>query len=98
MFRYLCRVTLLPALLASAGGTYAGDYVDARYRIVSGVDCADATNLVAELAPAPLNATYMRVQHIGDPGTTELAGAIANGVTWDVGAVSGYSVAGAPRR
>ncbi|MET0441194.1 MAG: hypothetical protein ABW071_04340 [Casimicrobiaceae bacterium] len=97
MFRHPCRAALLPALLASSTVTYAGDYVDARYRVVSGVDCVDATNLVAELAPAPLNATYMRVQHIGDPGTAELAGAIANDVTWYVGALSGYSVPAATR-
>ena len=48
--------------------------------------------MVAEFAPAPLNSTYLRVQHIGDPGTPELAGEVSNTVTWNVGAVTGLSL------
>jgi hypothetical protein len=64
----------------------------ARYVSLSPPDCADASRIIAEDAPAPVNETYARVQHIGDPGTEELAGEIANPVTWDVGAVSGLHV------
>ncbi len=32
----------------------------------------------------------MRVQHMGDPGTAELAGEIANVVTWSVGDLTGF--------
>jgi hypothetical protein len=46
--------------------------------------------MVPELDPAPINSTYLRVQHIGDPGTPELAGEIANPVTWDVGQLTGF--------
>lgn len=67
-------------------------YVDAQYRTLSAPDCVDARNIIAEYAPAPLAATYVRVQHVGDPGTAELAGEVANVVTWDVGALSGFSV------
>ena len=66
--------------------------VDARYRVVSAPDCVDAANVIAEFATAPTNATYMRVQHIGDPGSAELAGEIAGVVTWNVGALSGFGV------
>ena len=45
----------------------------ARDVVLSGGDCAGAANIVAEDAPAPSNETFIRVQHIGDPGTEELA-------------------------
>ena len=78
--------------MSFAGPANAVAYLDARYRTVSEADCVDATRMIAELAPAPLNATYLRVQHVGDPSTAELAGEIANVVTWDVGALSGLHV------
>lgn len=60
-------------------------------RIISAPDCVDASRMVAEFDPAPLNVTYLRVQHIGDPGTAELAGEIAYPVTWDVGSRTGLA-------
>jgi len=57
---------------------------------VSAPDCVTAANIVAEAAPVPQNATYIRVQHIGDPGTAELAGEVANVVTWGVGDLTGF--------
>jgi hypothetical protein len=45
--------------------------------------------MIREDAPAPANVTALRVQHIGDPGTPEWLGEIANTVTWDVGALTG---------
>ena len=88
-----CR-SIFVALACAAAGTpaAAADYVDARYRVVSGPDCTDARQMVAEFAPAPVNTTYLRVQHVGDPATAELADEIANAVTWDVGALSGLHV------
>ncbi|HSN21385.1 MAG TPA: hypothetical protein VLS49_11945 [Usitatibacter sp.] len=77
-------------LLALALDCAAAGNPLARYVTLSAPDCTGVENLVAEDAPAPTNATYVRVQHIGDPGTAELAGEIAHPVTWDVGAVSGY--------
>jgi hypothetical protein len=38
----------------------------------------------------------MRVQHMGDPGTTELAGEVANEVTWNVGELTGFDARGVP--
>jgi hypothetical protein len=73
------------------------DYASARYRVISPPDCVDATNIIAEFAPAPANATYLRVQHVGDPGTAELLEEVANPVTWDVGAYSGLSLPSAAR-
>lgn len=61
-------------------------------RILSAPDCVDAANFVNEFKPAPKNVTYMRVQHVGDPGTAELEGETANAVTWDVGQFTGLSV------
>jgi len=69
----------------------------ARYVTLSAPDCAGVGNLVAENAAAPVNETYIRVQHIGDPGTAELAGEVANPVTWDVGDVTGYHAAARTR-
>jgi len=81
-------------LLASlAAPVAADDYRDATIRVISAPDCVDGANFVAESDPAPRNATFMRVQHIGDPGTDELAGQVRNVVTWDVGQASGLSLA-----
>lgn len=56
---------------------------------VSAPDCVGAANFVSQSAAAPANATFMRVQHIGDAGTAEQAGQVANPVTWAVGDVTG---------
>ncbi len=71
-------------------GQAAQDNPLARYVGLSPPDCAGPENIIAELAEAPANQTYLRVQHIGDPGTEELEREIANLVTWDVGEVSGF--------
>lgn len=52
--------------------------------------------MIAEAAAEPVNQTHMRVQHIGDAGTAELAGEIANAVTWNVGEFSGFDARGIP--
>jgi hypothetical protein len=57
--------------------------------VLSAPGCANAANIIAEDAVAPPNATAIRVQHIGDLGTPELAQEISNPVTWDVGTLSG---------
>jgi hypothetical protein len=57
---------------------------------VSEPDCVTPANLIAEAADAPKNATFMRVQHMGDLGTAELAGQITNVVTWPVGDLTGF--------
>ena len=75
-------------LLAIASAAAAQDYT--QFRVVSAPDCVEASHMIAELEPAPINSTYMRVQHIGDPGTMELAGEIANPVTWNVGQLTGF--------
>lgn len=63
----------------------------ARGTAVSPADCPATSDMVVEYDPAPLDRTYMRVQHMGDPGTDELAGQVANFVTWDVGAITGFA-------
>jgi hypothetical protein len=84
------RLALALVLAALGLGCRAADNPLARFTTLSPPDCAGAGNIVAEDAAVPPNATYIRVQHIGDPGTAELAGEVANPVTWDVGQVSGY--------
>jgi hypothetical protein len=86
-----CAVAAMAMLIASAA---AGDddYGGAFVRVLSAPDCVDAANFVAGVDPAPVNATYMRVQHIGDVGTAELAEQVANLVTWDVGQFTGLSL------
>ena len=88
------RIRLTAALTAAlaAFGGFAGGTEFAHDRVISAPDCVDASSIVAELAPAPHNSTYLRVQHIGDPGTAELASEVANVITWDVSAFSGLSV------
>ena len=75
---------LLAPLAATAQGNPAS-----RYRVLSGPDCAGASNIIAEEAPEPVNETHMRVQHIGDRGTDELRLEVANVVTWDVQQATG---------
>src|SRR5258708_29510198 len=81
--RCLVPIALL-ALGACSGGGSSGS--------ASAATCADAANIIAEEANAPANATYLRVQHIGDPGTAEWLGEVANTITWDVGALTGLHV------
>ena len=86
-----CFAILFAAMSATAPAWAGADYATARYRILSAPDCVDASHMIAEFAPAPVNTTYMRVQHVGDPGTAELAGEIANPVTWNVGVRTGLT-------
>jgi hypothetical protein len=82
-FRSAVLLTLLALGACSGGGGSSS---------ASAPGCADAANIIAEEASAPVNATYLRVQHIGDRGTPELLGEIANTITWDVGALTGLHV------
>jgi hypothetical protein len=79
-------------LLASFA-SHGDDNPASRYRVLSGPDCAGPQNIIAEEAAEPAaNATFIRVQHMGDPGTVELLGEVANEVTWDVGQLTGLHV------
>jgi len=77
----------LPACGGGSGGSSSGGSRPPAF--VSAPDCAGPQNIVAEESAAPVNATYLRVQHIGDPGTAELAGEISQWVTWSVGDYTG---------
>jgi hypothetical protein len=86
---------ILAALLALAGcggsgGTSASGAPASSQPFVSAPDCAGPSSIVAEDAAAPQDATFVRVQHIGDPGTAELAGEVAHEVTWAVGDYTGF--------
>jgi hypothetical protein len=83
-------IAALAACLAIAGADAQNPL--ARGSAVSPADCAATNDMVGEFAPAPTDRTYMRVQHMGDPGTEELERQVANIVTWDVGAVTGFDV------
>jgi hypothetical protein len=90
--RAWCVLTVL-LLAVQACGSGSGNPVpgnDPGTVVLSAPDCAGPENIVAEEATAPVNATYLRVQHIGDAGTAELAGEIANRVTWNVGDYTGF--------
>ena len=63
-----CAATVMSMFVASLA-LAEDDYRGASVRVVSAPDCVDATNFVTEFDPAPVNVTYMRVQHIGDVGT-----------------------------
>ena len=82
----ICGLLLLSANAAAA------DHPFSRYRTISAPDCVDVSNMVAEYDDRAVAGTYMRVQHMGDPGTRELEGQIAQPVTWDAGGFTGLSV------
>jgi hypothetical protein len=89
---------IVGVLLASAAGVRAQDSPFARFRTLSPPDCLDASGMVVEYDDAPFNRTFVRVQHMGDPGTVELAQQVANTVTWDVGAMTGLTLPGGSQR
>lgn len=91
------RAALALAILASCAA-FAQENPAARYHVISAPDCAGPGNIIAEAAPDPRNVTFIRVQHIGDPGTAELAGEVANPVTWDVGTLTGLSTVAEAQR
>lgn len=70
----------------------------ARGTAVSPADCPDTRDMVVEYDAAPTDRTYLRVQHIGDPGTEELAAEAGNVVTWDVGVVTGFETGSGAQR
>ena len=74
----------------SGGGSSSPPPANAGTAYVSEPDCVTSANLIAEAAAAPKNVTFMRVQHMGDVGTAEFAGQIANVVTWPVGDLTGF--------
>ena len=81
------------AVLAFAASfASAEDNPAMRERVLSAPDCAGAENIIAEDAREPLNATFIRVQHMGDPGTGELRGEVGAELRWDVGAMTGLHV------
>jgi hypothetical protein len=97
----LAHAAAMLTLLAACGGSSpAGQPAPPGPLFLSPPDCVTSANMVAEAAAEPKNQTHLRVQNIGDPGTAERAGEIANPVTWNVGELSGFdarSVTGAQR-
>ena len=88
MRRALVGLLVIPASLLPIAAQAADN--GENLRVISAPDCTDATGIIPELAPAPFNATYLRVQHIGDPGSAELEGEVANVVNWTVGDATGF--------
>jgi hypothetical protein len=89
--------TALALLAFGPALAFATDFLAlSRTATLSPADCVTASNIIAEAADAPVNLTHMRVQHLGDPGTAELAGEIANPVTWNVGEFTGFDAGGIP--
>ena len=81
---------MLPACGGGGGGASPPGAPVPPALYASAPDCAGPANIIAESAVAPQDATYLRVQHIGDPGTPELAEEVAHGVTWPVGDYTGF--------
>ena len=92
------RHALAGVLLAIAPPLAHAQSALARGHALSAADCASPADMVVESDPAPLDRTYLRVQHMGDPGTAELQGEVANAVTWDVGRATGLEVPMAAQR
>lgn len=89
-FSFLLALALALHGCGGSGGSGSPPAIPASPAFVSAPDCPVPQNIVAETASAPLDATFMRVQHIGDPGSAELANEVANWVTWAVGDVTGF--------
>ena len=87
---------LIAACSGGGGGAPAPTPAAPPAAFVSAPDCPSSAQMVAEAAPAPRDATHLRVQHIGDPGTEELAGEIAHPVSWRAGEFTGFFPADAP--
>jgi hypothetical protein len=85
----IARIVILALLLLAPLAAPALENPASRYRVLSPPDCAGPASIIAEDASEPHNATFMRVQHIGDPGTDELRLEVANEVTWEVHQVTG---------
>lgn len=81
----------LVVLLAVAAPAVAiTDYSQAQYRLLSGPECVtDASRIVPQETPVPPNLTFLRVRHMGDPGTLARLWQVAWPVGWDVGEVTG---------
>jgi hypothetical protein len=90
------RTALLVLALAPCVVHAAVDNPVARFVTLAAPDCRSPANFISEADPAPTNATYMRVQHIGDPDTAEHAGQLANAVTWNVGELTGFDARALP--
>jgi hypothetical protein len=83
------RASTVAIFLFLSVAAHAQENPASRYRILSPPDCAGPANIVGERTAQPVNATFLRVQHIGDAGTEEERLEVANEVTWDVGEMTG---------
>ena len=89
-WKLLAALLLLAACGGGGGGASAPAAPGTPTLYVSAPDCAGPGNILAEEAASPQDATYVRVQHIGDPGTAELAEEVAHPITWAVGDYTGF--------
>ena len=89
-WKLLAALLLLAACGGGGGGASAPAAPGTPTLYVSAPDCAGPGNILAEEAASPQDATYLRVQHIGDPGTAELAEEVAHPITWAVGDYTGF--------
>jgi hypothetical protein len=81
---------LFVLLVVAAPAAAISDYSQAQYRLLAGPECiTDAGRIVAQEAPVPPNLTFLRVRHMGDPGTLARLWQVAWPVGWDVGEVTG---------
>lgn len=88
--RWIAPLSSLLCLLACAPAAAISDYAQAQYRLLSGPECVlDPTRIVAQDTPVPANLTFLRVRHMGDPGTLARLWQVSWPVTWDVGTVTG---------
>src|SRR5687768_1233686 len=68
------------------------DYSKAQFRLISPQDSVtDISRIIKQYTPVPTNGTtYMNVRHMGDPYTAELENEVANAITWDASAFTGF--------
>lgn len=71
---------------------HAPDHPFSRFWTLSPPDCVDASSMATHHGAGPVGVTYMRVEHIGDPGTDELLHEVDHEITWQLSYYTGLQV------
>ncbi|MDC0711045.1 hypothetical protein POL68_21415 [Stigmatella sp. ncwal1] len=79
-------------LTLAAGEALGADYQNPQIRAISSPECVGVDAIRSQVQPILTdNHFYLNVRHMGDPGSAELAGEVANLVTWDAGQYTGFT-------
>lgn len=79
------------AAIAALPAAAVDDYATAQFTPLHIAECVPFGRLVPQYTPIPNDKVYMHVRHMGLLNTLELDRQVANFVTWDPSALTGYS-------